>query len=98
MAKGQQAIGTPSTLAPRATAAPAVAVDDMEQFPTRLRRMCREERAEFFDIRKAWEDSMLRSYKPYDYFARDSIHGNSRGKQVIARILGRYFEPKDAAR
>jgi len=77
---------------------PAVAVDDMEQFPTRLRRMCREERTEFFDIRKAWEDYMLRSYKPYDHFARDSIHGNSRGKQVIARILGRYFEPKDAAR
>ena len=76
----------------------AVALDDMEQFSTRLRRMCREERAEFFDIRKAWEDYMLRSYKPYDHFARDSIHGNSRGKQVLARILGRYFEPKDAAR
>ena len=76
----------------------AVALEDMEQFSTRLRRMCREERAEFFDIRKAWEDSMLRSYKPYDHFARDSIHGNSRGKQVIARILGRYFGPKDAAR
>lgn len=25
--------------------------------------------AEFFDIRKAWEDSMLRSYKPYDHRA-----------------------------
>ena len=76
----------------------AVALEDMEQFSARLRRTCREERAEFFDIRKAWEDYMLRSYKPYDHFARDSIHGNSRGKQVIARILGRYFEPKDAAR
>jgi hypothetical protein len=29
---------------------------------------------------------------------RDSIHGNSRGKQVVARILAQYFEPKDAAR
>jgi hypothetical protein len=76
----------------------AVALDDMEQFSARMRRMCREERAEFFDIRKAWEDYMLRSYKPYDHFARDSIHGNSRGKQIVARILARYFEPKDAAR
>jgi hypothetical protein len=77
---------------------PAVALDDMEQFSSRLRRMCREERAEFFDIRKAWEDYMLRSYKPYDHFARDTIHGNSRGKQIVARILGRYFEPKDTGR
>ena len=76
----------------------AVALDDMEQFSTRMRRMCREERVEFFDIRKAWEDYMLRSYKPYDHFARDSIHGNSRGKQILARILARYFEPKDATR
>jgi uncharacterized protein (UPF0335 family) len=76
----------------------AVALDDMEQFSARMRRMCREERVEFFDIRKAWEDYMLRSYKPYDHFARDSIHGNSRGKQIVGRILARYFEPKDAAR
>ena len=77
---------------------PAVALDDMEQFSARMRRMCREERAEFFDIRKAWDDYMLRSYKPYDHFARDAIHGNSRGKQVVARMLARYFEPKDVAR
>ena len=76
----------------------AVALDDMEQFSARMRRMCREERVEFFDIRKAWEDYMLRSYKPYDHFARDAIHGNSRGKQIVARILAKYFEPKDAAR
>jgi hypothetical protein len=75
-----------------------VALDDMEQFSTRMRRMCREERVEFFDIRKAGEDYMLRSYKPYDHFARDAIHGNSRGKQIVGRILTRYFEPKDASR
>jgi hypothetical protein len=78
---------------------PAVmALDDVEQFSARMRRMCREERAEFFDIRRPWDDYMLRSYKPYDHFARDTIHGNSRGKQIVARILARYFEPKDAAR
>jgi lysophospholipase L1-like esterase len=81
----------------RSKPAAAVALDDMEQFSTRMRRMCREERAEFFDVRKAWEDYMLRSYKPYDHFARDTIHGNSRGKQVVARILARYFEPKEPA-
>lgn len=41
---------------------------------------------------KAWDDYMLRSYKPYDHFAGDAIHGNSRSKQIVARILatGRY--------
>jgi hypothetical protein len=77
---------------------PAAALDDMEQFSARMRRMCREERVEFFDIRKAWEDYMLRSYNPYDHFARDTIHGNSRGTQIVGRILTRYFEPKDASR
>lgn len=76
----------------------AMALDDMEQFSARMRRMCREERVEFFDIRRAWEEYMLRSYKPYDHFARDRIHGNSRGKQIVARILAKYFEPKDARR
>ena len=76
----------------------ALALDDIEHFSPRMRRMCREERAEFFDIRRAWDDYMLRSYKPYDHFARDTIHGNSRGKQIVARILAKYFEPKDAVR
>ncbi|MCH5375713.1 MAG: hypothetical protein JJ992_17210, partial [Planctomycetes bacterium] len=34
---------------------------EMEQFTRRMRRMCREENAEFFDIRRAWGDYMLRS-------------------------------------
>jgi hypothetical protein len=57
--------------------------------------MCREEQVEFFDIRRAWDDYMLRSQVPFDFISRDPIHANSRGKQILARLLTRYFEPKD---
>jgi hypothetical protein len=68
---------------------------EMEQFTRRMRRMCREEDAEFFDIRRAWDDYMLRSQLPYDFVSRDPIHANGRGKQILARLLTRYFEPKE---
>ena len=60
-----------------------------------MRRMCRDEKAEFFDIRRAWDDYMHRSDLPYKFISRDPIHANSRGKQVVARILTRYLEPND---
>jgi len=68
---------------------------EMEQFTRRMRRMCREEEAEFFDIRRAWDDYMLRSQLPYDFVSRDPIHANGRGKQILARLLTRYFEPEE---
>ncbi len=70
-----------------------VALDLMERFPDALATMCREERVEFFDIRRAWDDYMLASYQPYEHFARDRIHANSRGKAVLGRILCRYLSP-----
>ena len=73
----------------------SAAMWDMEQFTRRMRRMCREEKVEFFDIRGMWDDYMHRSDVPYDFISRDSIHANSRGKQLLARMLTRYFEPQD---
>ena len=68
---------------------------EMERFTRRMRRMCREEKAEFFDIRRAWDDYMLRSGAPFDFISRDPIHANGRGKQILARLVTRYFEPKE---
>lgn len=65
----------------------------MEAFPNKLRHMARDEKVEYLDIRSAWDDFILRSYRPSDWFMRDIIHANSRGKQVLGRILLRHFEP-----
>jgi hypothetical protein len=71
-----------------------VALDLMERFPARMAAMCRDEGVEFFDIRRVWDDYLGQSSKPYEHFARDRIHANSRGKAVLGRILGLYFAPK----
>lgn len=92
-------------IAPRAVLEPAfvatrqagAALDTMERFPDSLAAMCRAEQVEFFDMRRVWDDYLLRSHEPYEHFARDSIHANGRGKAVLGRILGRYFAPREDA-
>jgi hypothetical protein len=54
------------------------------------------EHVEFLDMRSEWNEYVLRSPRPIEWFLRDPIHGNSRGKQVVGRILFRYFEPQEA--
>lgn len=71
-----------------------VALDMMERFPGAVAAMCREEGVEFFDMRRVWDAYVQQSYRPVEHFLRDPIHANSRGKAVLGRILGRYFEPK----
>ncbi len=71
-----------------------VALDMIERFPGELAALCREEGVEFFDMRRVWDAYVQESYRPLEHFLRDPIHGNSRGKAVLARILGRYFAPK----
>jgi hypothetical protein len=71
------------------------ALDNIEKFVPRLRRMAAGEQAEFLDLRAAWEEYLLYSSQPHEWFMRDRVHANSRGKQVVGRILLRYFEPKE---
>lgn len=70
------------------------ALENFEKFTVRMRRMTDEENVEFLDMRSAWNDYVLRSPRPIEWFQRDPIHGNSRGKQIVGRILLRYFEPQ----
>jgi lysophospholipase L1-like esterase len=70
------------------------ALENFEKFTARMRRLTDEENVEFLDMRSAWNDYVLRSPRPIEWFQRDRIHGNSRGKQVVGRILLRYFEPQ----
>ncbi len=62
-------------------------------FPERMRSLAGEEQVEFMNIRQAWEDYIDRVDRPRSWFMRDSVHGNTRGKQIAGRILIRYLSP-----
>ena len=65
----------------------------MDRFPETLRAMAADERAGFLDMRGVWDRYMQASARPSDWFQRDQIHANYRGKQVAGRMLVRFFEP-----
>ena len=73
------------------------ALENFEKFTARMQRMTDEEHVELLDMRSAWNDYVLKSPRPIEWFHRDPIHGNSRGKQVVGRILFRYLEPQESA-
>lgn len=77
------------------TRTPTELMDAMESFTPRLRRVCDDEKAEFFDTRRAWDDWMLRTAAGFELVSRDAIHANSRGKQILGRTLVRFFQPKE---
>lgn len=65
----------------------------VEQFPSALAAVAAAQKAEFFDIRPVWDDYVRPAPHPQVWFMRDSVHANVRGKQVVGRILLRYFQP-----
>ena len=46
---------------------------------------------EFIDMAKRWNDYLGKSQKSREWFNRDGIHGNDRGKQILGRILEKSF-------
>jgi hypothetical protein len=59
-----------------------------------LASLAREMDVEYFDMATPWHEYLGASKKPYMWFHRDKVHANDRGKQVLARILERYFFPE----
>ena len=49
---------------------------------------------EFLDMEGAWADYLRATDKPVDYFMRDAVHGNDRGRQPVGRMLVKFFSPK----
>ena len=70
-------------------------LEDIELFTGRLRQVCREEQAEFLDIRSLWDDHVARAGIDYATISRDPIHASREGKQIMGRLLWRYFLPGD---
>lgn len=50
-------------------------------------------RVEFLDLATTWHNYLGSSQKPYEWFHRDAVHGNDRGKQIVGRIIEAYFKP-----
>ena len=67
-----------------------------DDFRVRLRRLAEEEGVAFLDMQTLWRLYIRASDKPYSFFLRDDVHANTRGRQVLARIMERYFAPEDA--
>ena len=74
--------------------AAAEALERIRTWPARLSRMADEENVELFDTRAAWNACVAASGRPVEWFMRDPVHANGRGKQVLGRILFRYFDPR----
>ncbi len=74
----------------------AVVAEVFRGWPERLGAMCAEEKVEYLDLRAAWETYLAASPRPRAWYQRDAVHANTRGKQILARILAAYLGPKEA--
>ena len=62
-------------------------------FPERIRAVAAEEKCEFLDMRGIWDEYVKNAGKPEEWFRRDIIHANDRGKQILGRVLERFLAP-----
>ncbi|HEY3397268.1 MAG TPA: SGNH/GDSL hydrolase family protein [Armatimonadota bacterium] len=58
-----------------------------------MRALASEEGAGFFDLRGAWAQYMLGVTEPMEWFHRDPVHANERGRAIAAQLLSGYFTP-----
>lgn len=65
-----------------------------DPFNNALRSLAHDEKIEYFDIGGAWHEDLGASKKPFEYFHRDAVHADDRGKQVLARLMERYLSPR----
>lgn len=77
---------------PRAN--PKFSVEPQEgDFRLELAQMTADAQVNYFDMKSAWGAYLEQTQQPYDYFLRDPVHANARGRQVLARLLEAYFQP-----
>ena len=72
---------------------PAVVAEVFRDWPEPLETMCAEEGVEYLDLRGAWEAYLTGSPRPRAWYQRDEVHANTRGKQILARLLAAYLGP-----
>ena len=62
-------------------------------FYRELQKAASEDKFELLHLRAIWESYIAASGKPRRWFMRDYVHANEYGKQVLGRIVERYFLP-----
>ncbi len=64
-------------------------------FLANVKNLAEQENVEFIPLRKLWNDYMAVATQKHNvmWFMRDQTHANVRGRQVVARLLERYFQP-----
>ncbi len=70
-------------------------IREISNYSDRLKNLAEDEKIEYLDMAKITLDYYADLHKPQGWFQRDRVHANDRGKQVLARILERYFAPKN---
>lgn len=65
--------------------------DEDNKFCAMQKQLAHDMNIEFIDMRSGWLKYLESSEKPYEYFYRDVIHGNDRGKQIAGRIIVDHF-------
>jgi hypothetical protein len=64
-----------------------------DDFRLHLQTMAQAAGVGYIDMKTDWGTYIQASGKPYDYFLRDPVHANARGRQVLARLMYGYFAP-----
>ena len=62
-------------------------------FALKKEQLAQELDVEFINLAQIWHDYLGKSQKPWQWFHRDRVHGDDRGKQIVGRILEKYFSP-----
>ncbi|MBN2640567.1 MAG: SGNH/GDSL hydrolase family protein [Victivallales bacterium] len=77
--------------------APALALSEQEwkghPFIKELKAVANNANVEFFDMQTPWHEYLGASKKPWQWFHRDRVHANDRGKQILGRMLTAYLAP-----
>ncbi len=75
---------------------PEVSREALEQeraFYAKLEQLGAELGVATLDLRTIWEDYLSHSGQPRTWYQRDFVHANSRGKQILGRVMERFFAP-----
>lgn len=65
------------------------------EFRNRIEEARNAGRFAFLDMWSEWERYLASCARPFEWYLRDNIHFNDRGKQIIGRIMASFFEPKE---
>ena len=66
-------------------------IETERKFYTNLVEMRDKLSVSILDMRTIWEDYLVKSGKTRVWYQRDPVHGNSRGKQILGRIMEQIF-------